>query len=95
MTDGQLLGLLSREDLVRAVRENAGQTRAGDLMRTSFLSLPPDTALDVAHEQMQRGRQRTFPVVRDGAMVGLLTAENVQRYFAAQVELSEGRRRRK
>ncbi|MBI5394710.1 MAG: CBS domain-containing protein [Verrucomicrobia bacterium] len=95
MTDGQLLGLLTREDVLEAMRQSGGPARAGDLMQTCFHSLRPDVALEVAHEQMQAGRQRTFPVVCDGALVGLLTAENVQRYFAAQMELVNGGRRSK
>ncbi len=95
MADGQLLGLLAREDVLETMRQGAGLARAGDLMRTIYHRVRPDMALEVAHEQLQAGRRRTFPVELDGAVVGLLTAENVQRYFAAKVELSEGRRRRK
>jgi len=95
MADGRLLGLLGREAVVEAVGRGAGHMRAGDLMQTVYHSVQPDAALEMAHEQMRAGRRRTFPVVSEEGVVGLLTAENVQRYFAAQVELEEGGRRRK
>lgn len=95
MTDGRLLGLLAREDVLEAMRQGAGEARVGGLMRSFYHSVRPDVALEMAHEQMRAGRRRTFPVVSDGLVVGLLTAENVQRYFAAQVEMAEGGRRRK
>ncbi len=90
-SDGQLLGLLSEYDCLRAVAaadyemdaHDVIQTVA-DLMTTEVHSIPPDMGLySIAHEFVQR-RVRRFPVVEDGHLVGQVSRRDA---LAAALEI--------
>lgn len=55
------------------------------LMRTELVTLDPDERLDVASDIMTLGRIRHMPVVRDGAVVGMLTQRDLYRAAISSV----------
>lgn len=82
VVDGdRLLGMLSRDDLVRGLHDHGRDHPVADVMRrdgpTLEASLPPETAL----ERLMQSRQRALPVVQEGRLIGLLTQENVMEYL--------------
>lgn len=80
MADGRLLGMLTQSAVLEAARRN-GSVRAAELMMTSFSSTRPDAPVAEVHDSMQASGQRTVPVMEDGRLVGLLTFDNINRYF--------------
>ncbi|HEX7835834.1 MAG TPA: site-2 protease family protein, partial [Kofleriaceae bacterium] len=54
----------------------------GDAMVADFQTLPPDTPLGAAANQLATGFQHDFPVVDDGHVVGMLTRSDVRRGLA-------------
>ena len=80
VADDRLLGMLTRGAVLGAAEQNSA-ARAAELMTTSFSCTRPDAPVAAVHETMQAGGQRTVPVIEDGRLVGLLTLDNINRYF--------------
>ncbi len=81
MADGYLVGLLTREAVLEAARQAGGAARAADLMTKDFPCTRPDAPVSAVHDAMLAAGQRTVPVMEDGRLVGLLTLDNISRYF--------------
>ncbi len=73
----------ARQAMLRTATRGIGVQEA---MMTRFRTLAPDDTLDVAIEELLAGAEHDFPVVRDGAVVGLLTRKQLMK------ALSEGGR---
>lgn len=86
---GTLEGILSERDIVRKLAETPGQTlpqSVGDNMtrkvETCALSDPLVTVL----RRMNEGRFRHMPVLKDGALCGMLTIGDVVNYRLNELE---------
>jgi CBS domain-containing protein len=84
---GQLVGIVTRSDLVRGLAERGPDVAVRTVMHTSFQTADPSEMLDAALERLEGCECRVLPVVRDGAVVGLVTPENV-----AELLMLEGAR---
>ena len=86
--DGRLVGLLRHPDLLAGLRESGPQSRVGDIMQRDFLVVDPDEMLDVALSRLDTRQLSTAPVVQDGRVIGLLTAEAVAEFLNLQSALA-------
>jgi CBS domain-containing protein len=75
---GDVVGLFTEEDLLAA---DGAQRRltVGALMTPCSLVASPDTAVAALAEGMARERVHTVPVLRDGVLVGIVTAHDLRR----------------
>lgn len=80
VADGRLLGLLTRDAMLEAARQD-GSKRAVDLMTADFCRTRPDAQVVGVYDVMQTSGQRTVPVMDGDQLVGLLTLDNINRYF--------------
>ncbi len=80
LADGRLMGLLTR-DAVLASSSRDGSKRAADLMTVDFYRTRPDAQVAEMYDVMQATGQRTVPVMDGDQLVGLLTLDNINRYF--------------
>ena len=80
VADGRLVGMLTQSAVLEAARRN-GSVRAAELMTTGFSCTRPDAPVAEVHDSMQASGQRTVPVMDDGRLVGLLTLDNINRYY--------------
>jgi CBS domain-containing protein len=74
--DDELVGLVTDRDLVlRVVAERNDPTavRLGDIATESPITVSPDVKLSDARELMANHRVRRLPVVKGGALVGILS----------------------
>ncbi len=78
---GRLVGVLTREGLLRAMAEGGRGVRVGEAMHTDFLTAEPAEMLERALERLQRCACRSMPVLFGDRLVGLLTADNVAEYL--------------
>jgi Zn-dependent protease/CBS domain-containing protein len=70
------VGLLTRDDIVAAVREHGGEEPASGVMRLGVESVRPATPVDSVFERLQDPKASALYVTDpDGAIVGLLTRE--------------------
>jgi Zn-dependent protease len=78
LEDGHLLGMLSRDDLLRGMRAEGPESPVGRLVRLDVPPLEASMPLDAALQRMSAARQNALPVVSRGRLVGLLTVENIR-----------------
>jgi Zn-dependent protease len=78
LEDGQLLGMLSRDDLLKGMRTEGPDSPVGRLVRLDVGPIESSMPLDAAMQRMSALRQNALPVVARGRLVGLLTLENIR-----------------
>jgi stage IV sporulation protein FB len=76
--NGDVAGLLTRHDLIAALRKNNSSLRVGDVMRRDIPTVTTGTRFEEAFRIMQECNCPAVPVLdRMKRLVGLLTPENV------------------
>ncbi len=78
LEDGQLLGMLTRDDLLRGMSREGPESPVGRLVRLDVAPIEASMPLDVALQRMSAARQDALPVMARGRLVGMLTLENVR-----------------
>jgi CBS domain-containing protein len=75
---GNVAGVLTRHDLISALRRDDPQIRVGDIMRRDIPSVTTGTRFEDALRIMQESNSPALPVLDNmKRLVGLLTPENV------------------
>jgi len=78
VVDGtKLVGVLGREDVLKAAISGDTSTAVGALMRQDAPRVSESDSLDVALERLQASGLRSIPVVRGDALVGVVPIENI------------------
>ncbi len=90
MTEGRLVGLVALEDVRRLPREAWERTTVGDIMtRAEQLAITsPQEDASAALEKLERRNVHQIPVLKDGALVGLLRRRDIIRWLQLQSEFS-------
>jgi CBS domain-containing protein len=86
--DGQILGILSERDIVRAI---AASTAALDdavskHMTERVVTCTPDMLVYDVMESMTQGRFRHLPVVEEGRLAGIVSIGDVVKHRLAEIE---------
>jgi Zn-dependent protease len=77
-SEGRLLGVLTRDDMIRALRETGLATPVRDVMRRGIPLVYERKCLDEAFRRMQEIAVPAVGVVdKEGKLVGLITSENI------------------
>lgn len=89
---GNVAGILTRHDLIAALRKNDATIRVGDVMRRDIPTVTTGTRFEEAFRIMQECNCPAVPVL-DGMkrLVGLLTPENVSELMMVQSALPRRR----
>lgn len=88
---GKVIGVLTRDDLIVALREGGPQSPVVESMRTNVPSLDPMMFFDRAQGVMQQSDSSALPVIDQlGRLVGLFTHENVGELILLQSALNAG-----
>ncbi len=75
---GQVLGIVTRDDIIAALRRQQGGAPASQVMRRTLPAVRPEDNLDEAFIKMQGCGYPALPVTDAlGRLVGLITPENV------------------
>ena len=77
--DGRFMGMLTRNDLLREMSQRGPMGRVIDAARRGERILSPDEKLDDLLEQFSGFPQGSMPVLEEGKLVGILSAEGVQK----------------
>jgi len=85
--DGHVAGMLTRHDLLRGLAEGGPQSRVADAMGRDVQIVDPHDMLDAALGRLDAGQSSTAPVVQDGRLIGLLTADAVAEFLSIQAAL--------
>lgn len=77
-SDGQLRGILTRDDMIRALRDDGPRASVIGVMRTDIPIVHPRSRLDEALRLLQEKQNPAVGVVdSDGHLIGLVTPENI------------------
>jgi Zn-dependent protease len=85
--DSRVVGVLTRADLLRALKERGQGSLVRDVMRRDFQIVDSAEMLETAFARLQDCDCRTLPVTRGGQLVGLVTVENVGEFVMIQAAL--------
>jgi Zn-dependent protease/CBS domain-containing protein len=89
---GNVAGVLTRHDLIAALRKNDPQIRVGDVMRRNIPTVTTGTRFEDAFRIMQENNCPAVPVLDSmKRLVGLLTPENVSELMMVQSALPRRR----
>jgi Zn-dependent protease/CBS domain-containing protein len=90
--NGNVAGLLTRHDLIAALRKNDPTLRVGDVMRRDIPTVTTGTRFEDAFRIMQESDCPAVPVLdRMKRLVGLLTPENVTELMMVQSAMPQSR----
>jgi len=78
---GEIVGLLTHTDIVRALKMGKPETPVRQVMKTDFPTLQPDDGLFEVHQQMQGSRLDALPVIESGEFAGLLTSRDINEAY--------------
>jgi Zn-dependent protease/CBS domain-containing protein len=78
---GEIVGLLTHTDIVRALKMRRPDTAVRDVMQTEFPRLQPDDELFEVHQMMRQAGLDALPVIESGQFAGLLTSRDVNEAY--------------
>jgi CBS domain-containing protein len=81
---GEVVGVLTRHDLLAGLTQRGQDTLVGDTMQREFETVEASEMLETAFRRLQSCQCHTVPVVRRGELVGLVTMDNVGEFVAIQ-----------
>ena len=90
----RILGVLTREGLLRTLAQQGTEVRVRDAMRRDVQTVDSHEMLEKALALFQTGECRTIPVVHDHRLVGMLTPDNVAEFMAIETALLSHAQRR-
>ncbi len=82
--DGRLEGLLTRSDLLKALTRHGRHATVGENMRRECASADASEMLEAVLARLQGRDCRTVPVTERGALIGLVTMDNVGEFLMIQ-----------
>jgi Zn-dependent protease/predicted transcriptional regulator len=85
----RVVGILTKNDLTTGLARYGREARVGDVMQREFITANPREMLRCAFERLQERGCHTVPVVENGRVLGLLTADNVAEVLMIQESLRE------
>ena len=88
-TDGDVLGIVSERDIVRAIaREGAAalEEPVSRFMTAKVVTARPESSVQHLMEQMTSGRFRHMPVVEHGRLAGLVSIGDVVKWHVEEIE---------
>ena len=86
--DGRVAGVLTRADLLAALAKHTEDEPVASVMRREFQAADPDDMLEMVLARLQECECHTLPVLHNGALVGLITADNLGEFLMVQAAVS-------
>ncbi len=90
---GALVGVLTQEKLVSGLEEHGAHARVASVAETEFGEADSHEMLDAALARLHESGAAMAPVTHDGALVGLLTTDNIGEFLRIQAALGQLERR--
>ncbi len=87
--DGRLEGLLTRSDLIKALTRHGRQATVGDNMRRECATADASEMLEAVLARLPGRDCLTVPVTERGAVIGLVTMDNVGEFL--MIQAADGR----
>ena len=85
--EGRVVGVLTRDGLLRALAEKPATTPVEMIMEREFREVESGEMLESVFARLQECQCHTLPVTRGGALVGLVTSDNIGEFLMIQSAL--------
>jgi Zn-dependent protease/CBS domain-containing protein len=79
--DGQFIGVLTRDDFIRALSQKGQDTPVTDVIRRNVPTVDSHEMVEMALMRLQESGAKTLPVMHKGRFVGLVTSENITEFL--------------
>jgi CBS domain-containing protein len=79
--NGQVIGILERDDFIAALSEKGQGTPVLEVMRQNLPSVDSHEMVERALMRLQESGAKTLPVMHGGRFVGLITTENITEFL--------------
>ena len=86
---GEIAGILSERDILRAVAEHGAgalDQRVSSHMTRNVVSASPDATVHLLMQRMTAGRFRHMPVLRDGELEGIVSIGDLIKHRLGELE---------
>jgi CBS domain-containing protein len=87
LNDGQLMGVLSRSNLMEGLRQGGPAARVGEFLRQRLGSVEASAPLVPTLTRLREGEGPCLQVTDSGRPVGLLTLENIGEFLMVRAAL--------
>ncbi|HEX7359399.1 MAG TPA: site-2 protease family protein [Bryobacteraceae bacterium] len=81
VSGSQVLGILTRRDLVRAIQQHGAEAPVSMVMEHDIQMVDSYEMLDNVIGRLSESKTRALPVIHGGLLVGMLTMENVAEFL--------------
>jgi Zn-dependent protease/predicted transcriptional regulator len=88
---GTVVGVLTRQDLLEGLARRGADAAVRGSMQRDFATIEAGEMLDAAFRRLEGKSSRTLPVTQAGALVGLVTLDNVGDFLAIRSALERKR----
>jgi Zn-dependent protease/CBS domain-containing protein len=88
---GRIVGVLTRRDMLQALRDAGQGAAVRGVMRTDFIVAAPEEPIEEALARLKQCGCQALPVVRGQTLLGLLTLDNVGEYIMIRSALRGAR----
>ncbi|MGZ3331129.1 MAG: site-2 protease family protein [Gemmatimonadaceae bacterium] len=85
--DGNVVGVLTRADLLAGLARHGRESLVSDSMETSFRTTEPNELVEHAVAKLGDSSCRTLPVLSDGRLTGVLTLDNIGEFVMIEAAL--------
>ena len=79
--DGQFIGVLTRDDFIKALSQQGQNTPVADVIRRNVPTVDSHEMVEMALMRLQESGAKTLPVMHRGRFVGLVTSENITEFL--------------
>jgi Zn-dependent protease/CBS domain-containing protein len=79
--DGQFIGVLTRDDFIKALSQQGQNTPVMDVIRRDIPSVDSHEMVENALMRLQESGAKILPVTHHGRLVGLVTPENITEFL--------------
>jgi Zn-dependent protease/predicted transcriptional regulator len=87
LEDGQLVGILTRNDLLAALTRSGQDTKVADVMQREFQVADSHDMLEVAFSRLQACACHTLAVTHNERLVGMLTMDTLGEFLRVQAAM--------
>jgi CBS domain-containing protein len=81
VADGQFIGVLTRDDFIKALSQQGQDIPVGDVIRRNVPTVDSHEMVETALMRLQESGAKTLPVMHLGRFVGLVTSENITEFL--------------
>jgi len=79
--NGQFIGVLTRDDFIKALSQQGQNAPVADVIRRNVPSVDSHEMVESALIRLQESGAKTLPVMHRGQFVGLVTSENITEFL--------------